>query len=297
MHIVQRFAWLSVAMALVNIGLKTTAWYITGSVGLLSDAAEGSVNLVAALLAVYVLRVTHTPADDDHEFGHSKAEYFSSGIEGAMILAAAGFIIYSAVHRIFNPAPVEAIGLGLAISLLAAIANAATGLTLIRAGRKHRSITLAADGKHLMTDVWTSVGVAIGVCLVWLTGWLWLDPVIAIAVALNILFAGWQLGREAVDGLMDKAMEGDDRADVDRIIERYRNIRNGVDIHEVRTRVAGRREFIEFHFLVPGYWDIVRGHDLLTELEDELRERFPGVHISSHLEPIEDERAYGDVDL
>ncbi|APT89783.1 transporter [Corynebacterium sphenisci DSM 44792] len=297
MRNLQGYAWLSVAAALATIALKTVAYLLTGSVGLLSDAAEGSVNLIAAIFAVVILRITAQPADADHEFGHAKAEYFASGLEAAMILLAAGFIAVTAVERLLNPAPVAAIGAGIAISAVAAGINGAVAWVLIRAGREHRSITLAADGRHLLSDVVTSLGVIAGVALVHLTGWSWLDPVVALAVAANILRAGWSLGRESVDGLMDKAMTGADRAAVDRIVAAHVDPLAGVDIHEVRTRVAGRRTFIEFHMLVPGAWSVVRGHDALSDVEDELRGRFPGVHISSHLEPIEDERAYGDVNL
>lgn len=297
MRNLQGYAWLSVAAALATIALKTAAYLLTGSVGLLSDAAEGSVNLIAAIFAVAILRITAQPADDDHEFGHAKAEYFASGLEAAMILLAAGFIAVTAVERLLNPAPVAAIGAGIAISAIAAVINAAVAWVLIRAGREHRSITLVADGRHLRSDVVTSLGVIAGVALVHLTGWSWLDPVVALAVAANILRAGWSLGRESVDGLMDKAMTGADRAAVERIVAAHRDPAAGVDIHEVRTRVAGRREFVEFHMLVPGAWSVERGHDALSAVEDELRGRFPGVHVSSHLEPIEDERAYGDVDL
>lgn len=297
MRDLSRFAWLSVAAAVITITIKFVGYSVTGSVGLLSDAAESLVNLVAAVVAVIVLKVIAKPADRDHEFGHSKAEYFSAGLEGAMIFVAAGFIIATSINRLFNPQPIEAIGLGLALSVIASIVNLVVALVLIRAGREHRSITLTADGKHLMTDVWTSAGVIIAVFLVWLTEWWWLDPVIALVVALNILFTGYKLVMEAGGGLMDKAMEGGDRADVDRILDSHRDPERRIDVHEIRTRVSGRQEFIEFHVLVPGKWSVEHGHDILHAMEDDLRDRFPGVHIASHLEPVEDERAYDDVDL
>lgn len=292
-----RFAWLSIGAALVTIFLKASAFVMTGSVGLLSDAAESSVNLVAAVLALFVLKIIARPADRDHEFGHSKAEYFSSGVEGAMILVAAVFIIVTATERLINPAEVSDLDIGLILMFIAAVINGVVGLILIRAGKEHRSITLTADGKHLLTDVWTSVGVIIGIGLVWITGWQILDPIVALLVALNILVAGWNLMRESVGGLMDKAMDGDDRGDVDAILDAYRSEDDDIDVHEIRTRVSGRQEFIEFHVLVPGEWTVDQGHDLVESMEEDLRERFPGVHIASHLEPVEDERAYDDVDL
>ena len=297
MQDLSRYGWLSVAAAVATIALKFAGYFITDSVGLLSDAAESFVNLVAAIVAVVVLKVIARPADRDHEFGHSKAEYFSAGIEGAMIFVAAGFIIYSAVLRLMDPRPIEELGLGLVVTILASVINALVALVLLRAGKKHRSIALVADSKHLMTDVWTSAGVLAAVVAVWLTEWWWLDPVIAIGVAVNILFTGRALVLEAGGGLMDRAMEGEDREDVDRILTKHRDPERMIDVHEIRTRVSGRQQFIEFHVLVPGAWSVNVGHEVLTQMEDELKERFPGVHISSHLEPIEDERAYGDVDL
>lgn len=297
MRDLSRFAWLSVAAAVVTIVLKFFGYRVTGSVGLLSDAAESLINLAAALVAVFVLKVIARPADRDHEFGHSKAEYFAAGLEGALILAAAAYIIYASVLRLLDPQPIEGIGLGMALTVLASVINGVVAVILIRAGRKHRSITLTADGKHLMTDVWTSAGVIIGVFLVWLTQWWWLDPVIALLVALNILVTGNKLVWEAGGGLMDKAMTGQDREDVDAILNSHRDPDKRIDVHEIRTRISGRQEFIEFHVLVPGKWSVEHGHDIVEAMEDDLRERFPGVHISSHLEPIEDERAYDDVDL
>ncbi|ALA66420.1 cation diffusion facilitator family transporter [Corynebacterium lactis] len=296
MQDLSRYGWLSVGAALATIALKFWGYSLTGSVGLLSDAAESLVNLVAAIVAVIVLKVIARPADRDHEFGHSKAEYFSAGLEGAMIFVAAAYIIYVSVVRLFNPQPIEEIGLGLLITVVASAINGLVALVLIRAGRKHKSLALVADGKHLMTDVWTSAGVLAGVALVGVTGLWWLDPIIALAVAVNILITGRRLVLDAGGGLMDKAMEGEDRDEVDRILDSHKQP-GRVDVHEVRTRVSGHRQFIEFHVLVPGEWTVEYGHDVLSAMEDDLRERFPGVHIHSHLEPIEDERAYGDVHL
>lgn len=297
MRDLSRFAWLSVAAAVATIVLKFWGYRVTGSVGLLSDAAESLVNLAAALVAVVVLKLIAKPADRDHEFGHSKAEYFAAGLEGALIFIAAAYILYASVERLFHPQEIEGIGLGMVLTVLASAINGVVAMVLIRAGRRHRSITLVADGKHLLTDVWTSAGVIVAVFLVWLTQWWWLDPIIAIAVALNILLTGYRLVMEAGGGLMDKAMTGEDRADVDRILFGHRDPARGIDVHEIRTRISGRQEFIEFHVLVPGKWSVQHGHDVVEAMEGELRERFPGVHISSHLEPIEDERAYDDVDL
>lgn len=297
MQDLSRYGWLSVGAAAVTIALKFAGYFLTNSVGLLSDAAESLVNLVAAVVAVIVLKVIARPADRDHEFGHSKAEYFSAGLEGAMIFVAAAYIIYASIERLLSPQPIESIGLGLLVTVVASVVNGVVALVLLRAGKKHNSITLTADGKHLMTDVWTSVGVLAAVLLVWVTEVWWLDPLIALGVAVNILFTGRNLVLEAGGGLMDKAMDGTDRDDVDRILGSHRDVAAGIDVHEIRTRVSGRQQFIEFHVLVPGKWSVVRGHDVLSAMEDDLRERFPGVHISSHLEPIEDERAYNDVDL
>lgn len=297
MQDLSRYGWLSVGAAAVTIALKFAGYFLTNSVGLLSDAAESLVNLVAAVVAVIVLKVIARPADRDHEFGHSKAEYFSAGLEGAMIFVAAAYIIYASIERLLSPQPIESIGLGLLVTVVASVVNGVVALVLLRAGKKHNSITLTADGKHLMTDVWTSVGVLAAVLLVWVTEVWWLDPLIALGVAVNILFTGRNLVLEAGGGLMDKAMDGADRDDVDRILGSHRDVAAGIDVHEIRTRVSGRQQFIEFHVLVPGKWSVVRGHDVLSAMEDDLRERFPGVHISSHLEPIEDERAYNDVDL
>lgn len=297
MQDLSRYGWLSVGAATATIALKFAGYVLTNSVGLLSDAAESLVNLVAAIVAVVVLKVIARPADRDHEFGHSKAEYFSAGLEGAMIFVAAAYIIYASIERLLSPQPIESIGLGLLVTVIASAVNGVVALVLLNAGKKHNSITLTADGKHLMTDVWTSAGVLVAVLLVWVTKIWWLDPLIALGVAVNILFTGRNLVLEAGGGLMDRAMEGEDRDDVDRILASHRDVEHGIDVHEIRTRVSGRQQFIEFHVLVPGKWSVVRGHDVLSAMEDDLRERFPGVHISSHLEPIEDERAYNDVAL
>jgi len=294
--VLKKFAWLSVATAVVTIALKVGAWWVTGSVGLLSDAAESVVNLVAAVIALIAITVAERPADDDHQYGHSKAEYFSAGAEGAMILVAAAFIVYTAVERIVNPRPLESLGLGLLISVVAAVINAVVGLVLVRAGARHRSRTLEADGKHLLTDVVTSIGVVVGVALVWLTGWEVLDPVVAILVGLNILYVGYRLVHVSGMGLMDATLPDEDNRAIEEVLARHR-VPGEVDFHELRTRESGRWRFVEFHALVPGEWTVDRGHDLVELVEQEIHDALPYSHITTHLEPIEDERAYNDVHL
>lgn len=292
----KKFAWLSVVTAIVTIALKCGAWWVSGSVGLLSDAAESVVNLVAALIALGAVTVADRPADDDHQYGHSKAEYFSAGVEGAMIFVAAAFILFFGVERLINPVPLEALGLGVAISMVAAVLNGVVGAMLIRAGTRHRSPTLEADGKHLMTDVITSVGVAVGLGLVWLTGWTVLDPLLGIAVGVNILFIGYKLVRESGMGLMDATLPEEDNRAIEAVLDRHREP-GRVDFHELRTRESGKWRFVEFHALVPGEWSVDRGHDLVEKVEQDIHAVLPSCHITSHLEPIEDERAYNDVHL
>ncbi|MBB1031679.1 cation transporter [Dietzia sp. SLG310A2-38A2] len=296
MSTLKKFAWLSVATSIVTISLKMVAWWVTGSVGLLADAAESVVNLVAAVVALIAITVAERPADDDHQYGHSKAEYFSAVVEGAMIFVAATFILYTGVERLINPVPIESLGLGLAISVVAAVINGVVGTLLIRAGVRHRSPTLKADGKHLITDVVTSVGVVIGVTLVWITGWEFLDPVVAIAVGLNILFIGYKLVHESGMGLMDATLPEQDNRAIQEVLDRHRQP-GRVDFHELRTRESGRWRFVEFHALVPGDWSVERGHDLVEKVEQEIHAALPHSHITTHLEPIEDERAYNDVRL
>ncbi len=290
-----RFAWLSIAAAVATIALKFGAYLMTGSVGLLSDAAESVVNLVAAFVALIALHVAAQPADEDHQFGHSKAEYFSAAVEGVMIFVAAVFILWSAVQRFFAPEPLENVGVGLGISVAASVLNGLVAMVLMRAGRTHHSITLTADGKHLLTDVWTSVGVVVGVLLVVLTGWLQLDSVIAFLVGCNIIWTGWHLVRESVDGLMDHAPSPECQADIQKILDEF-SAREGSNLkfHGVRARVAGHVQHVAFHVLVPGTWTVTRGHDLLEEIEGRFHERFGHIVVDTHLEPIEDPRSYDD---
>jgi cation diffusion facilitator family transporter len=290
------WAWLSIGAAITTIGLKSAAYLLTGSVGLLSDALESVVNLVAAVLALVALTIAARPADDSHHFGHGKVEYFSAGAEGLMILVAAVLIIVSAVQRLITPQPLEDLGVGLAITVVATVINGAVGWLVLRAGRRHRSSTLVADGKHLLTDVWTSAGVVVGVGLVAVTGWVPLDSLVAIAVALNILWTGWGLVRHAMDGLMDHALP---QADVEKVTMALRTVRHShapgeVEFHAVQTRESGRERFVSMHVLVPGTWTVTEGHDLLEQVEEAIVHELPGAQVHTHLEPREDPRSYGD---
>ena len=287
-----KYAWLSIAAAVVTIALKTGAYFLTGSVGLLSDAAESVVNLVAAVIALIALTVAARPADHNHHYGHGKAEYFSAGIEGLMIFVAAALIIVSAVQRLLHPQELEKLGIGLAITLLATAVNAAVGLLLVRVGRTHRSATLVADGKHLMTDVWTSVGVVVGVGLVAVTGWLPLDALVAIAVAVNILWMGWRLVASSTTSLLDAALSPADVALVTAVLDRHRTA--DVDFHGLQTRESGRQRFVSVHVLVPGAWTVQQGHDVAELVETDIREVLQHAHVSTHVEPREDHRSYED---
>ncbi|MDO5736581.1 MAG: cation diffusion facilitator family transporter [Propionibacteriaceae bacterium] len=290
-----RFGWLAVAAAIVTIALKMGAWWVTGSVGLLSDAAESVVNLVAAIVALVALKVAAMPADKNHHFGHSKAEYFSAAVEGVMIFVAAAVIIVFAVQRLLAPRDLTEVGIGLGISLVATAVNAGVAMVLLRAGRRYRSITLKADGKHLVTDVWTTVGVVLGVGLVWLTGWSWLDPTVAIGVGINILWTGYNLIRESMEGLMDVSLPKEDNARLRAILEGHSG--EGIAFHAVRTRESGARQFMEMHMLVPGLWSVQKGHDVMEDLIDEINAEFPDLRVTGHLEPIEDPRSYEDMHL
>jgi cation diffusion facilitator family transporter len=292
----ERYALLSIAAALATIGLKGAAWWVTDSVGLLSDALESFVNLAAAVLAFSMLRLAATPPDKDHPYGFSKAEYLAAGIEGALIVLAAAGILVAALPRLINPAPLETPGFGLALSAGATIINLAVGLVLIRAGREHHSITLEADGKHLMTDVWTSVGVIVGVALVWLTGWLRLDPLVALAVAVHIIWTGVGLVRRSVSGLLDAAISPDEEKELTKLFAEYSN-RYGVTFHALRTRQAGARRFISFHFLVPDKWSVARAHKLSEEIESRMRSMVPNASVFTHIEPISDPASYEDQGL
>jgi cation diffusion facilitator family transporter len=281
-----RYAWLSIAAALVTIALKGAAWWMTGSVGLLSDALESLVNLAAAMMALWALSVAATPADARHAHGREKVEYFSSAFEGMLILVAAISIAYAAVDRLWSPQPIESVGAGLVVAAVASLINLAVARVLLKVGREHRSITLEADAHHLMTDVWTSVGVVIGVALVWFSGWLWLDPVIALLVALNIVWTGLQLMRRSAEGLMDVSLPPEQLAGIERVLDGYRA--QGFDFHALRTRQSGSRAFVTVHVLVPGAWTVQRGHDCVERIEHDIRGAVPHAHVLTHLEPLED---------
>lgn len=290
-----RYAWASVAAAITTIVLKGLAWWMTGSVGLLSDALESFVNLAAALLALWILTVAAQPADADHQYGHGKAEYFSSGIEGALILVAAASIAIAAAPRLLQPQPLEQVGWGLALSVAASLVNLGVGRLLIRAGKEHHSITLEAGGHHLMTDVWTSAGVIMGVGLVAITGWHVLDPLIALAVAAHICITGVRLIHRSVNGLMDAALPQEEQRRVMAILDRH--CRAGLEYHALRTRQAGHRRFVTYHLLVPGTWTVERGHDLMEEIEHEIRAALPHATVTTHLEPIGHPSSYADQHL
>ena len=292
----RKYAWLAIATAVVTVLLKASAWAITGSVGLLSDAAESMVNLVAAIVALVTLTIAARPADHNHHFGHGKAEYFSAALEGIMVFVAAASIIYLGIERLLNPRPLESLGIGLAISMAAAVLNGVVGRILIRAGTRYRSITLRADGKHLMTDVYTSVGVVVGLGLAWLTGWYWMDPVVAIFVGVNILITGYRLITESTAGLMDISLSPEDNARIHAILDAHTE-QGRIEFHAVRTRESGARQFMEMHMLVPGDWTVQRGHDAMEDLIDEIVAEFPAMRVTGHLEPISDPRSYEDMTL
>ena len=292
----RKYAWLSIATALVTMLLKSGAWVITGSMGLLADAAESLVNLVAAVAALVAVTIAAMPADENHHFGHSKAEYFSAALEGILVVVAAGSIIYLAVDRLLNPRPLDSLGLGLALSIVSAVFNGVVGQVLIRVGRRHRSVALRADGTHLMADVYTSVGVVVGLALVWATGWEWLDPVIAILVGVHILVAGYRLISESTGGLMDASLSPEDNARIQEILDAHTE-KGRIEFHSVRTRESAARQFMEMHMLVPGDWTVRRGHDVMEDLIDRINAEFPAMRVTGHLEPISDPRSYEDMHL
>lgn len=292
----ERYAWLSVGAAIATIGLKALAWWVTGSVGLLSDALESLVNLAAALLALSMLRLAASPPDENYQYGLSKAEYFSAGIEGALIVVAATGIVWTAVPRLVTPQRLDMPFEGLSLTIAATAINYGVALVLLRAGREHSSITLEADGRHLMTDVWTSAGVIAGVALVYITGWLQLDALIALAVSIHILWAGFGLVRRSVRGLLDPAISMEDQAEVTRLIDEYSR-RYGVSFHALRTRQAGARRFVSFHLLVPDAWTVAQAHRLSEEIEARMRAMVPNAAIFTHIEPISDPASYDDEGL
>jgi len=290
-----RFAWLSIAAAVITIGMKLGAYWLTNSVSLLSDALESLVNLVAAIVALIALNIATRPADEEFAYGYSKVEFFSSGFEGGMILLAAGSIIYTAIPRLFNPQPLEQVGFGLAVSVTASLVNLGVARVLASAGKRYNSITLDADAHHLMTDVITTGGVIGGVILVSITGWTRLDPLVAMIVAANIVYTGFSLLRRSAAGLMDKALPGDAMQQVKQLLDSYTP--QGVQFHALRSRSAAARGFVSMHILVPGSWPVKRAHDLAEKVENDVRTRLPGTVVFTHIEPIDDPRALNDTNL
>lgn len=291
-----RFAWLSIGAALATITLKTVAYFLTGSVGLLSDAIESLVNLAGAVMALLMLIIAARPADESHVYGHSKAEYFASLAEGSLILGAAVWIITTAVGRLLHPQELQALGIGLMVSAVASLINFIVARILMDQGKKQNSISLEADAHHLMTDVWTSVGVIGGVAIAGLTGWTVLDPLLAIAVALNILWTGFQLIRRSVYGLMDAALPETELGSIEDVMKTYRQ--KGIHFHALRTRQAAARRFISVHMLVPGEWTVHDAHHLAEDFEADVRAALGGVvTVFTHLEPVEDELSMEDIYL
>ncbi|SDZ91768.1 cation diffusion facilitator family transporter [Porphyromonadaceae bacterium KH3R12] len=292
----RRFISLSIAAAIVTILLKFYAYSVTGSMGFLSDALESFVNLFAAIFALVMLNISQKPADKEHEFGHSKAEYFSSAAEGALILIAAFTIIWSAVPRLIDPRPIENINTGLLFSLLASLVNLAVGMTLVRNGKKRRSLLLEADGKHLMADVWTSAGVIVAIVIVKFTGWLIVDPIIAILVALHIIYTGYRLISRSASGLMDASIPGEDLEKITNYLDSLNDQK--IEYHSLLTRVAGRRKFIAMHILVPGKWTVKEAHDYADEIEETIVNMFDEpVTVHTHLEPVEDPASMKDIGI
>ncbi|MCS6908762.1 MAG: cation diffusion facilitator family transporter, partial [Anaerolineales bacterium] len=290
-----KYAWLSIVAALFTITLKTVAFVVTGSVGLLSDALESLVNLVAAIVTLLMLVIAARPADELHNYGHTKAEYFSSLIEGILIFVASIGIILSAIGRILEPRPLERVPLGLLVSVIASLVNLIVAQVLMRVGKKYNAISLEADAHHLMTDVYTSIGVIVAVGAVALSGWHLLDPIIAIVVALNISRTAISLLRRSVYGLMDTALGAEEQQAVLAIFEKYRA--QGVQFHALRTRQAAGRRFISFHILVPGRWSTHRSHHLAERVEAEIRNSLAGATVFTHLEPVDDPLSYQDIEI
>ncbi|MFM9149424.1 MAG: cation diffusion facilitator family transporter [Solirubrobacterales bacterium] len=290
-----RLIALSIAAAVATITLKVFAWLLTDSVGLLSDAAESLVNLVAALIALSVILWSTRPPDEEHAYGHEKADYLSAGFEGALILAAAVTIAWAAIDRLLNPAGLTDVGIGLAVSVIASLINLGAARMLVRVGEEEDSLTLVADGRHLMADFWTSLGVVAGVALAWLTGWGPLDSIVALLVAVHIIRTGYSLVRESMGGLMDRALPPPEREEIEGVLSRHAGEK--VEFHALRTRRAGRRAFISVHVLVPGDWSVQRGHDFVEGVEGELRAAVDNATVFTHLEPIEDPVSFHDTGL
>ncbi len=290
-----RFAWLSIVAAVATISLKAAAYFLTGSVGLLSDALESLINLLAALIAFLSLWYAARPVDATHTYGHEKIEFFSSGLEGGLIFVAALVIAWSAVERLLRGPAVQSLDLGLALSAAAALINLGVALLLLRVGRRHRSIVLEADGQHLMTDVWTSAGVVVGLGLARVTGWACLDPFLALLVAGNICWTAFSLIRRSFNGLMDHALPPEEQALVRRAIEAH--LEPGTAFHALRTRQAGADRFVDFHLLVPGRCSVTQAHRLAMRIEQAVQAALPGAEVVVHIEPIEEPGSWEDSEL
>ena len=288
-----RFAWLSIAAAVTTIVLKSVAYLLTGSIGLLSDAVESIVNLLGALMALGMLTVAARPPDAGHTFGHSKAEYFASLLEGILILGAAAAIFYTALERLISPRPLQQMGIGLAVSAGASVVNFVVARILMRAGKKYDSITLEADSQHLMTDVWTSGGVIGGLIVATATGWTLLDPIVALLVAANIVWTGINLVRRSVNGLMDVALPGPEQEIVEAVMAKYRE--KNVEFHALRTRQSASRRFLAVHMLFPGNWSMHDAHHIAEEFEGDIRAGLKDAVINVHLEPVDDEISVRDI--
>ncbi len=295
MRTLSKFAYLSIAAALATITLKSAAYLLTGSVGLLSDALESVINLIAAIIALIAIRVSQKPPDEKHMYGHSKAEYFSSIIEGALIFIAAISIGYTAIGRLIHPQPLEQAYVGIAIATFASGINLVVGLTLLKAGKKHRSITLEADAHHLFTDVWTSAGVIIGIIIVTITKLNILDPIVALLVAFNILYTGYKLITRSAEGFMDAAIKDIDCAKITQILDKYE--KQGARFHALKTRQSAAKTFMSVHMLVPEKWTMKKANDLVEQMENEVRINLADIDVLTHLETIEDPRSQKDIDL
>lgn len=290
-----KYAWLSIAAALLTILLKAGAYLLTDSVGLLADAIESTANLLAAVVALIVLIVAAQPPDKEHAYGHTKAEYFASGVEGTLIFVASLSIGIAAINRLMDPQPIEQVGIGIIISIIAALVNLQVARTLHRAGSQYRSITLVADAKHLMTDVWTTAGVLIGISAVVITGWVWLDPIIALIVAIQILISGIKIIRESIEGLMDVALPQNEIEQIVGILDTHTF--DGVQYHALRTRQSGAQRFMSVHLQVPGSWSVQKGHSMLEEIESDVRSALDPISVFTHIEPLEDPRSWEDIEI
>jgi cation diffusion facilitator family transporter len=294
-HHLRRPIVFSIIAALLTLGLKAAAYWLTGSVGLLSDAAESGVNLVAAITALLSLWYSAQPVDASHTYGHEKIEFFSSGLEGILIIVAAGGIAWYAIHRLFVPQGLVELGIGTTVALVASIINLVVAQWLLSVGRRHHSIVLEADGQHLMTDVWTSIALVAGLSLVWLTGFEIFDPLFALAMALNILRTGFRLVRRSFDGLMDHALPESEQADVRAAIDKL--LRPGTTYHALRTRQAGAHRFVDFHLLVPGRMTVRESHNQAMEIERAIEKLWERVEVVIHIEPIEEPASYRDSEV